>query len=180
MFNFRSERAPLTYILLIGFMMFYTATGVATGPAKEYLRENMSYILLVTIVIIGILLYFDMIGFDLNPPKDRSVDKVVTIETFGNNIHKRVKDGFCETHKNDNHALEKDCNTFNEKNCKASGCCVWAKMKGDASKQASTCVAGNKHGPIFRTDDSGKRLDVDYYYYDNKCYGNCPTEDTTS
>ena len=36
------------------------------------------------------------------------------------------------------------------------------------------CVAGNQDGPTFKTD-SGEDITVDYYYYQNKCYGNsCP------
>ena len=67
-----------------------------------------------------------------------------------------------------NENLEKDCNTFTEDNCTAAGCCVWAKTDAD-----NKCVAGNKNGPIYKTDDNGNKIDIEAYYYKNKCYGNC-------
>ena len=37
------------------------------------------------------------------------------------------------------------------------------------------CAAGNESGPTFNTDKNGKTKNIDYYYYQSKCYGNkCP------
>jgi len=162
--------APLVYILLTTCMIFYSIIPPATSnPVIKYLRENFAYILLVTIVIIGSILYFDMSGIDMNPVEDTAINKVVTVESFENDLHKRIKNGFCEHHKGgSNENLEKDCNTFTEDNCKAAGCCVWAKTDTD-----NKCVAGNKNGPIYKTDDNGNKIDIEAYYYKNKCYGNC-------
>jgi hypothetical protein len=32
-------------------------------------------------------------------------------------------------------------------------------------------VAGGARGPTFNTDENGKTNNLDYYYYQNKCYG---------
>jgi hypothetical protein len=64
--------------------------------------------------------------------------------------------------------VKKSCTKLTKKNCNATTCCVMLNGK--------KCVAGNQDGPTFKTD-SGKDIKVDYYYYQNKCYGNnCPTK----
>ena len=70
-------------------------------------------------------------------------------------------ESFCKTHSNES------CNRLTKKNCNSTSCCVW--LKGD------TCVAGGAHGPTYNTNDNGKTITHDYYYYQNKCYGpKCP------
>ena len=32
---------------------------------------------------------------------------------------------------------------------------------------------GNQHGPQFLSDSDGNKINVDNYYFKNKCYGNC-------
>ncbi len=35
------------------------------------------------------------------------------------------------------------------------------------------CHSGDEHGPTFRRDNNGKTKKIDYYYFKNKCFGNC-------
>jgi cytoskeletal protein RodZ len=74
-------------------------------------------------------------------------------------------DDFC---KSNSASLKESCNKLTKKNCNSTSCCVILNGK--------KCVAGNQDGPTFKTE-SGEDVTVDYYYYQNKCYGNsCPTK----
>jgi hypothetical protein len=82
-----------------------------------------------------------------------------------------LEDSFCQFHDSDASAqnLNESCGKLTKSNCMNTKCCVWGQ-KGETSK----CYAGDKTGPTFRSDNQGNKLDVDSYYYMNKCYGNCP------
>ena len=72
---------------------------------------------------------------------------------------------FC---KSSSASLKESCGKLTKKNCNSTSCCI--VLNGE------TCVAGNQDGPTFKTD-SGEDINIDYYYYQNKCYGNsCPTK----
>jgi cytoskeletal protein RodZ len=74
-------------------------------------------------------------------------------------------DDFC---KSNSASLKESCAKLTKKNCNSTTCCVVLNGK--------KCVAGNQDGPTFKTE-SGKDISIDYYYYQNKCYGNsCPTK----
>ena len=74
-------------------------------------------------------------------------------------------DDFC---KSNSASLKESCAKLTKKNCNATTCCI--VLNGE------NCVAGNQDGPTFKTN-SGQDITVDYYYYQNKCYGNnCPTK----
>ena len=70
---------------------------------------------------------------------------------------------FC---KSSSDSLKESCTKLTKKNCNSTSCCIVLNGK--------KCVAGNQDGPTFKTN-SGEDINVDYYYYQNKCYGNsCP------
>ena len=78
--------------------------------------------------------------------------------------------GFCEQYSGNSAALEPACNQLTTNNCKTTSCCATTFTNGVGS-----CVAGNKDGPIYKTDRTGKLITHEYYYFQNKCYGtNCP------
>ena len=68
-------------------------------------------------------------------------------------------DDFC---KSNSASLKESCAKLTKKNCNSTSCCVMLNGKN--------CVAGNQDGPTFKTD-SGEDINIDYYYYQNKCYG---------
>ncbi len=70
----------------------------------------------------------------------------------------------CNQNKSDLNALQAQCSQLTEYNCKKMACCVYTSQ--------NRCVAGDRTGP---TAEFGGNLD--YYYYQNKCYGNkCPSK----
>jgi len=77
----------------------------------------------------------------------------------------------CDEYRYQPNKLENACNNLDNNSCKMSGCCV--------SLGGSKCVAGNEQGPTMKYNYSNYLVkDRDYYYYKNKCYGNCPYYDT--
>ena len=127
----------------------------------------------VTIIMLGILVYFSIIGFNLNPSRDVHVQKVVEIESFENNDNdndndndNRTQTSFCKTHEGDRNNLQNSCSKLTKNNCLATSCCVYALMDG-----REQCHSGDINGPTFKRDDNGKTKDIDYYYYRNKCFG---------
>ena len=74
---------------------------------------------------------------------------------------------FCKSFQTNSDKLEKQCNKLTNSNCKSSGCCVLLN--------GQKCVAGSANGPTFQSTSNGSAINFDYYYYQNKCYGNnCP------
>ena len=73
-------------------------------------------------------------------------------------------DSFCQAHSSSSITLDRKCNQLSSKNCNSTSCCVWTSN--------NKCTAGKSDGPTFNTDNNGKTKELDYYYYQNKCYGN--------
>jgi len=119
---------------------------------------NSFFIILFFIFAIGI--------FILNKTETNIFSNV---ESLTNNSNKEAtiiingNDAFCENHKGSSHLLETSCNKLTQNNCNSTSCCVWTSN--------SKCVAGSVKGPLFNTDDNGKTQNLDYYYYQTKCYG---------
>ena len=61
----------------------------------------------VAIVMIGLMVFFAIIEFNLSPVRDLRIQKEVQIEAFDNN------DGFCKTHEGDRNKLQKSCSEVN-------------------------------------------------------------------
>ena len=74
---------------------------------------------------------------------------------------------FCESHRGNSVKLNESCGKLTENNCNDTSCCVWTSKK--------KCMAGTATGPTFNSDKNGKTIPLDYYYFENKCYGSkCP------
>jgi hypothetical protein len=122
--------------------------------------------------------FINSIGLQLNAkPPPKKLLQVVTIEGLTNNNNNETKDNtsiivnksdaFCQHHTGSSHILENSCGKLTQGNCNTTSCCVWTSN--------NKCVAGKAKGPTFNTDDNGKTKNLDYYYYQNKCYGSkCP------
>jgi len=92
--------------------------------------------------------------------------EVVTIEgltTPDSHVIVNKSDAFCETHRGSSGALDESCGKLTNNNCNSTSCCVWTSDE--------KCHAGGARGPTFNTDSNGKTEVLDYYYFQNKCYG---------
>ena len=104
-------------------------------------------------------------GLVNNIPASQVEDKPISAPNT--TILQNKSDGFCEHHRGSSHILEQSCGKLTQGNCNSTSCCVWTSN--------NKCVAGKAKGPTFNTDDNGKTKNLDYYYYQNKCYGpKCP------
>lgn len=121
-------------------------------------------IFIVVFLILSVIIFINSIGLNLN---DLDIPKkllqVVTVEGLDTIL--ASNQAFCEVNKG--FKLEQSCNDLTKQNCGLTSCCVWTSD--------NKCKAGNKSGPIFNSNSNGKTNSLDYYYFQNKCYGEkCP------
>ena len=154
----------------------------------QYFIENIDAIAIVVVVIIGALVYQQILHMQNEPDRTgaggvalgkNTQTQTVIIETFDNadqasanetdSLDAKLKAGFCKTNLGKPAELETECAKLSNHSCTATSCCVWASMDSKES-----CVSGNEHGPIFKTGPNGSPKTMDYYYFENKCTGNCP------
>lgn len=75
--------------------------------------------------------------------------------------------GFCFADKNFPYQLEQKCNKLNNDICGSVSCCV--------SLGGQKCVSGDMKGPFMTANYTDPFIkNKDFYYYQGKCYGNCP------
>jgi hypothetical protein len=139
-------------------------------------ENDLKFILNVFIVVVlffALIVFINSIGLNLNPIQPpKKLLQVVTIEGLTNansntSIIANKSDSFCQYHTGSSHVLEESCGKLTQRNCNSTSCCVWTSN--------DKCVAGKASGPTFNTDENGKTKNLDYYYYQNKCYGTkCP------
>ena len=156
----------------------------------DFSRSYILNIFIGVISIFALIIFIDISNINLNPDKStKKLVQVVNIEALKNknsteeeeedttplqapepnkpdtSINMSPVDDFC---KSNSASLKESCGKLTKKNCNATSCCVMLNGK--------KCVAGNQDGPTFQSE-SGQDIPIDYYYYQNKCYGNgCPTK----
>lgn len=86
---------------------------------------------------------------------NKNVEGLETEINNGNNAFCEINKGF---------ELQKSCNNLTKKNCNKVDCCIW-------ENSSEKCFAGNQNGLLFNTDNDGKTINLDTYFYKNKCYG---------
>ena len=164
----------------------------------QYFIENITAISIVVVIMIGALVYQEIMhvqqGTDItendainSSMSDTPGTKTVVVETFDNadtasdnadtasdntdndTLDAKLKAGFCKSHLGKPAELETECGKLSKHSCTATSCCVWASMNS-----VESCMSGNRHGPIFKHGTASAPKTLDYYYFENKCSGNCP------
>lgn len=131
---------------------------------------DLKYLLKIFIIgflILSLIIFINSIGLNFNQPEQsKELIKVVTVEGLETNpLITNSSNAFCETNKG--FRQETSCNALTKHNCGLTSCCIWTSDK--------KCKAGNQNGPLFGSDSKGKTIPLDYYYFENKCYGEkCP------
>ena len=148
----------LLLLFILGFVLYKpTNTTLPIPPVVSnilnFFTQQGSSIMIVVLVIITILVYAQDVGWDFNPPTNDHLEQVLIAENMSN----RMEDGICVKTKNDLHEREQNCNQLTKGNCDVSDCCIFLNGK--------KCVAGDAHGPVYRSDDDGNKLDIDKYYF---------------
>jgi hypothetical protein len=67
---------------------------------------------------------------------------------------------FCKS--NTGNKLNDKCKNLTFTNCNNTDCCIYEKN--------ASCMAGNRDGALFNTDQNGKTKKITYYFK-NICYG---------
>jgi hypothetical protein len=138
---------------------------------------DFKYILKVFIIlflILSLIVFINSIGLNLNDEYNpKKLLQVVTIEGLeglelpNTDIPMNASQAFCEVHKGSGVKLDESCGKLTRGNCNDTSCCVWTSNQ--------KCAAGGVDGPTFNTDTNGLTEQLDYYYFQGKCYGNgCP------
>jgi len=134
----------------------------------EDLIEYILKIFIVVIIIFGIILVMNVFNIKNKQPVTKQLKEVVTIEKMTTNTDLKYDNAasFCTSHDNlpSGSTLEDSCNNLTNENCNSVSCCVL--MNGEK------CVAGDAQGPTFKTETDGTKRNIDFYYYQKKCYGN--------
>lgn len=136
---------------------------------------DFKYILKVFIfvfLILSIITFINSIGLNLNEESQpKKLLQVVTIEAMelpNTSMPISKSQAFCEVHKGSSGSLDESCGKLTRGNCNETSCCVWTSN--------AKCAAGGVDGPTFNTDTNGKTKQLDYYYFQGKCFGSsCPT-----
>lgn len=130
-------------------------------------------VLIVVFLFFALSVFINLVGLNLNEKQPtKKLLQVVTIEGLANpkpntSIIVNKSDAFCENHRGSSDILEQSCGELTQDNCNSTSCCVWTSN--------NKCVAGKANGPTFNTNKNGKTKNLDYYYYQNKCFGpRCP------
>jgi len=150
----------------------------------DYIKSNLVDVLLISslISVFFVVMVVNNINFnDVEPMtlnkiegqishlSDDELDKHIKENAFQNK-DMEASEHFCKINDSDSSILEGKCNSLGENVCKKTGCCVF--MQND--KGNKKCVAGSSSGPTFLSDDNNALINIDFYYYMNKCYGkNC-------
>jgi len=131
---------------------------------------DLKYILKVFIIvflILSLIAFINTLGLNLNEePREKKLLQVVTIEGLDNlstSIPMSKSQAFCDVHKGSSGSLDESCSKLTRGNCYDTSCCVWTSNQ--------KCVAGGVDGPTFNTDSNGATKQLDYYYFQGKCYG---------
>ena len=107
-------------------------------------------IFIVVFLILSIMVFIKYIGLNSKNLIYEGLDTILP-----------SNQAFCEVNKG--YKLEQSCNNLTKQNCGLTSCCVWTSD--------NKCKAGNKSGPVFNYNSNGKTKSLDYYYFQNKCYG---------
>ena len=137
---------------------------------------DLKYILKVLIIvflILSLIAFINTLGLNLNEePRQKKLLQVITIEALGNlstSIPMSKSQAFCDVHKGSSSSLNDSCGRLTRGNCNDTSCCVWTSNQ--------KCVAGGIDGPTFNTNTNGSTKQLDYYYFQGKCYGTkCPKD----
>jgi hypothetical protein len=143
----------------------------------QYFIENIAAICTVVVILIGVMVYQQIMyvqhGTDISGSgRTGKLSQTVVVEPFlpgSDSLDAKLKAGFCKSYLGKPAELETECGKMSKNSCTATSCCVWARMGS-----AESCVSGNEYGPIFKNNPNGSPKPLDYYYFENKCSGNCP------
>ena len=136
----------------------------------RFIKQNTLNILIFAAIIIVVLVFINVVGFNLNTPEPKShLYQQITVETFGlspndlSDTNENIEilkvqpaESFCKSYLGNSAGLELECNNLTETNCAEVNCCGYVKNATNGK-----CVAGTQNGPTF----DNNKIGMDSYYY---------------
>ncbi len=126
-------------------------------------KNTFKYVFIISIFILFTIFFF----YFLFAKNNQTLFIIENMDNLDNSLT-NLENSFCEIHKASSGKLEESCNNLTKDNCNKVSCCVHIN--------GNKCVAGSNNGHTYKTDKNGEKIHVDYYYYKNKCVGNCPKD----
>ena len=121
-------------------------------------KKNMLNIIILYFMIIGFMYFYYANNTEMTNMKEGLTD--IHIDT---GLSSDFAKSFCESTNSSGAELQKECQKLTKGNCRSTSCCIWASNE--------KCYAGGKDGLLFNTESDGKKIELDYYYYKDTCYG---------
>jgi hypothetical protein len=142
------------YFILLYFIKDNNMSKIIDLINKKYIT---SVIIVIFVIFVSVFVIFIINAFT------NSKEPLDTMGTNTNDIPDlNPATSFCKSYLGNSADLEPACNKLTQPNCNQTSCCVFSNGK---------CVAGDIHGPTYKTDKST----ADTYYYQGQCYGKCST-----
>jgi hypothetical protein len=145
---------------------------------KKWSKKNYVILFLIFILFAFVYFYYALEGKLEKLEKMEKMEKMEKLEKLekleeglkdmyiDTNLSSDFANSFCESNQLSGPDLNKSCSNLTQDNCRSTSCCIWTSNK--------KCQAGGKDGLLFNKDLDGKKIDLDYYYYKDTCYGkNC-------
>jgi hypothetical protein len=127
---------------------------------KKWSKKNYVILFLIFILFAFVYFYYALEG------KMEKIEEGLKDMYIDTNLSSDFANSFCESNQLSGPDLNKSCSNLTQDNCRSTSCCIWTSNK--------KCQAGGKDGLLFNKDLDGKKIDLDYYYYKDTCYGkNC-------
>ena len=145
----------------------------------KFIMDNLDNITLAFLFILIGFIYavLNNISFKTKTDVHHKTKKVIIYETM-ENMNENASDSVetdtnvsgdkCDELHGKSHDIETYCEDLHPRLCKQKKCCVLGK---ESETGTMKCVAGSKTGPTYHTDEEGNDINLDYYYYQGKCYG---------
>jgi len=105
---------------------------------------------------------------DSKPAENNNKEKTNEKNTNEEKEETPISGDKCDTLHGKSHEIEAYCENLHPRLCKQKKCCVLGKESDTGNMK---CVAGSKSGPTYHTDEEGNDINLDYYYFQGKCYG---------
>ena len=172
----------------------YTMRNNIISESYKYVMDNLDNITLAFLFMLIGFIYavLNNISFKSNADVQPKTKKVIIYETMENMEHTSdaakdskpaennnkentneeknadISGDKCDTLHGKSHEIEAYCENLHPRLCKQKKCCVLGKESDTGNMK---CVSGSKSGPTYHTDEEGKDINMDYYYFQGKCYG---------
>ena len=154
----------------------------------KLMTTNYLNIVMVVFLVFTFLILIQLNHWNFNPEvQPPKLVKQIVVETMENsdagikmvhdvgkgtdmdiNLEINPSSGFCDSYRGKSDMLEQACSRLNKNKCLQTSCCIYTDLY--------KCSAGTVDGPIYKTDLDGKLITHEYYYYNDKCYGDCPAQ----